>query len=123
MDMIAVTGTSATADGTGSVADRVRVPLLTEVLFDGRFDELHRPWTELFGRNIFRYRDGLSPSERSELAYERLRTVNEQIESVEELVTATIVRDQDCGVFLFLVPLRDERGPLPGIRVRPLTSR
>ncbi|MDP9611495.1 MULTISPECIES: hypothetical protein [Streptomyces] len=43
MDMIAVTGTSATADGTGSVADRVRVPLLTEVLFDGRFDELHRP--------------------------------------------------------------------------------
>ncbi|GHJ25702.1 hypothetical protein TPA0910_01350 [Streptomyces hygroscopicus subsp. sporocinereus] len=78
MDMIAVTGTSATADGTGSVADRVRVPLLTEVLFDGRFDELHRPWTELFGRNIFRYRDGVSPSERSELAYERLRTVNEQ---------------------------------------------
>ncbi|MEU1799699.1 acyl-CoA dehydrogenase [Streptomyces sp. NPDC019937] len=33
-----------------------------------------------------------------------------------------IVRGQDCGVFLFLVPLRDERGPLPGIRIRPLSE-
>ncbi|MFC9238473.1 acyl-CoA dehydrogenase [Streptomyces decoyicus] len=33
-----------------------------------------------------------------------------------------IVRGQDCGVFLFLVPLRDGQGPLPGIRVRPLSE-
>ncbi|WP_063726704.1 acyl-CoA dehydrogenase [Streptomyces sp. RTd22] len=221
--------------GTAVMAGRAPVSLLTEVLFDGRFDDLHRPWTEKLRRDIFRYRDGLSLSERSALAYERLRVVNEGIESVEEFVTATdrlvslhewlgmvdgslttlatihynlflgsllrldprravdlvpftrlwrfgtvlitelgygnnaaelettavhqpeadtfvlhtpsagaqkfmpntgpaggrksglvaarlIVRGQDCGVFLFLVPLRDERGPLPGIRIRPLSE-
>ena len=221
--------------GTAVMAGRAQVSLLTEVLFDGRFDDLHRPWTEKLRRDIFRYRDGLSLSERSALAYERLRVVNEGIESVEEFVTATdrlvslhewlgmvdgslttlatihynlflgsllrldprrtvdltpftrlrrygtvlitelgygnnaaelettavhqpesdtfvlhtpsagaqkfmpntgpaggrksglvaarlIVRGQDCGVFLFLVPLRDERGPLPGIRIRPLSE-
>lgn len=235
MDMIAAVGTGAPADGAAVPAHRVRVPSLTEVLFDGRFDDLHRPWTELFRRDIFRYRDGLSPSERSELAYERLRIVNEEIDSVAEFVAATdrlvslhewsgmvdgtlttlatihynlflgsllrlapqdtvdlspftrlrrygtvlitelgygnnaaelettatyrpdtdtfvlhtpspgaqkfmpntgpaggpksglvaarlIVRGQDCGVFLFLVPLRDAHGPLPGIRVRPLSE-
>ncbi|MFI0773445.1 acyl-CoA dehydrogenase [Streptomyces sp. NPDC021212] len=224
--------------GTAVMVGRAQVSLLTEVLFDGRFDDLHKPWTEHFRRDIFRYRDGLSPSERSALAYERLRVVNEgiaSVESVEEFVTATdrlvslhewlgmvdgslttlatihynlflgsllrldprrtvdlapftrllrygtvlitelgygnnaaelettavhqpeadtfvlhtpsagaqkfmpntgpaggsksglvaarlIVRGQDCGVFLFLVPLRDERGPLPGIRIRPLSE-
>jgi acyl-CoA oxidase len=28
--------------------------------------------------------------------------------------------DRDCGVFPFAVPIRDETGPLPGIRVTPL---
>ncbi|MEU6476525.1 acyl-CoA dehydrogenase [Streptomyces sp. NPDC047017] len=213
----------------------VKVPLLTEALFEGRFDELHRPWTELFRHDIFHYRDGLSLSQRAELAYERLRVLNGGITSVEGLVAATdrlvalhewsgivdgtlttlatihynlflgsllhldpertvdrepftrlhrygtvliteldygnnaaalettaayrpdsetfllhtpspgarkfmpntgpaggrksglvaarlIVRDQDCGVFLFLVPLRDEHGTLPGIRTRPLSE-
>ncbi|MDT0440475.1 MULTISPECIES: acyl-CoA dehydrogenase [Streptomyces] len=208
---------------------------LTDVLFAGRFDELHRPWTELLRREVFRYRDGLSQEARSELAYERLRIVNRDIESVEDLVTDTsrlvalhewlgvvdgslttlatvhynlflgsllgldplgkvdrtpfttldqygtvlitelgygnnaarlettathhpesdtfvlttpsrdaqkfmpntgpvggdksglvaarlVARGQDHGVFLFLVPLRDERGPLPGIRIRPLSQ-
>lgn len=228
---MAETGTCATADTTAVPVNRVQ--MLNDVLFDGRFDDLHKPWTILFRRDIFRYRDGLSPSERSDLAYERLRVVNEEIDNVEDLVTATdqlvslhewlgvvdgtlttlatihynlflgsllhldprrtvdltpftrlrrygtvlitelgygnnaaelettatyqpetdsfvlhtpsrgaqkfmpntgpaggpksglvaarlTVRDQDCGVFLFLVPLRDEHGPLPGIRVRPL---
>lgn len=237
MDAIAAVGTGscATAHTTAAPADRLQVPLLTDVLYDGRFDDLHRPWTEVFRRDIFRYRDGLSSAERSELAYERLRVVNEEIESVAGMVTATdqlvslhewlgvvdgslttlatihynlflgsllrldprrtidllpftrlrqygtalitelgygnnaaelettatyrtetdtfvlhtpspgaqkfmpntgpaggpksglvaarlIVRDQDCGVFLFLVPLRDGQGPLPGIRVRPLSE-
>ncbi|GAA2639069.1 acyl-CoA dehydrogenase [Streptomyces axinellae] len=246
MDAIAVVGKS-TADGSavlpgqeqgqghGPAQARVQVPLLTEVLFEGRFEDLHGPWTELLGREIFHYRDGLPPAERSELAYERLRVVNEAVESVEKLVTETarlvslhewlgtvdgslttlatihynlflgsllqldprhtvdlspftllrrygavlitelgygnnaaelettaayqpdtdtfvlhtpsrdaqkfmpntgpvggpksglvaarlIVREQDCGVFLFLVPLRDETGTLPGIRVRPLSE-
>lgn len=69
--------------------DPALVPRLSDVLFDERFDELHRPWTETFRQEIFRYRDGLTPSERSELAYERLRTVNRSIDSVEELVTDT----------------------------------
>ncbi|MEU8824819.1 acyl-CoA dehydrogenase [Streptomyces sp. NPDC048636] len=235
MDVIAVAETGATADGTAVPAERVRIPLLTEVLFDRRFDDLHRPWTELFRRDIFHYRDGLSPAERSELAYRRLRMVNEEIDSVEDLVSETdrlvslhewlgvvdgtlttlatihynlflgsllrldprrtvdlvpftrlrrygtvlitelgygnnaaelettatyrpdsdtfvlhtpsfaaqkfmpntgpvggcksglvaarlIVRGENCGVFLFLVPLRDAQGPLPGIRVRPLSE-
>jgi acyl-CoA oxidase len=211
----------------------VRSEALTDVLFDGRFHDLHRPWTEVFSRPVFRYRDGLSVSERTELAYARLRVVNDGIDSVTEFVAATdrlvslhewsgmvdgtlttlatihynlflgsllrldrghaldpapflrlreygtvlitelgygnnaaelettatyraetdgfvlhtpsagaqkfmpntgpaggpktglvaarlLVRGQDCGVFLFVVPLRDERGPLPGVRVRPL---
>ncbi|MEU5088390.1 acyl-CoA dehydrogenase [Streptomyces sp. NPDC021356] len=228
MDATTVAASVTTADGT-------HVRRLTDVLFEGRFDALHRPWTEILGREIFHYRDGLSSSERSELAYRRLRVLNQDIESVEELVTETdrlvslhewlgavdgtlttlatihynlflgsllrldtrrttdlspfvrlrrygtvlitelgygnnaaalettathrpetdtfvlhtpsagaqkfmpntgpfggpksglvaarlIVRDQDCGVFLFLAPLRDEDGPLPGIRVRPLSQ-
>lgn len=235
MEMIAVTGPDATSRGTDVPADRVRVPLLTEILFDGHFDDLHRPWTELLSRDIFRYRDGLSPAERSQLAYRRLRVVNEEIKSVEEFVAATdrlvslhewlgivdgtlttlatihynlflgsllgldtrhtvdlspftrlrqygtvlitelgygnnaaelettatyqpetdtfvlhtpslgaqkfmpntgpaggvksglvaarlIVHGRNCGVFLFLVPLRDENGPMPGIRVRLLSE-
>ncbi|MFK0264032.1 acyl-CoA dehydrogenase [Streptomyces angustmyceticus] len=233
--MITVAGTGAggaTAEDSAVLVDRVQV--LNDVLFDGRFDDLHRRWANLFRRDVFRYRDGLSPSERSELAYERLRVVNEEIENVEDLVAATdqlialhewlgvvdgtlttlatihynlflgsllrldprrtvdrlpftrlrqygtvliteldygnnaaelrttatlqpesgtfvlhtpsrgaqkfmpntgsaggpksglvaarlIVRDEDCGVFLFLVPLRDGQGPLPGVRVRPLS--
>ncbi|MFJ2955125.1 acyl-CoA dehydrogenase [Streptomyces sp. NPDC087270] len=229
-------GTSErTADGATDPGGAVRAELLTEVLFDGRFDDLHRQWTEVLSRRLFRYQDGLSIPERAELAYTRLRAVNDEVDSVEELVTATdrlvalhewlgmvdgtlttlatvhynlflgsllrldrehaidptpftrlreygtvlitelgygnnaaelettathrpetddfvlhtptagaqkfmpntgsaggrksglvaarlIVRGQDCGVFLFLVPLRDERGPLPGIRVRPLSE-
>lgn len=230
---MAETGTCVTADNRAVPVDRVQI--LSDVLFDGRFDDLHQPWTKVFRRSVFRYRDGLSSSERSELAYERLRVVNDEIDDVEELVStndqlvslhewlgavdgtlttlATIhynlflgsllrldpgrtvdllpftrlrrygtvliteldygnnaaelettatyrpdtdtfvlhtpsrgaqkfmpntgpaggaksglvaarltVRDQDCGVFLFLVPLRDAHGPLPGIRVRPLSQ-
>ena len=242
MNAIAVVG-KGTADGAGILGRqgqdqaevRVRVSSLTEALFEGRFEDLHSPWTQLLGREIFHHRDGLAPSERTELAYERLRVVNDEIESVEKLITETerlvslhewlgmvdgslttlatihynlflgsliqldprrtvdlvpftrlrrygtvlitelgygnnaaelettatfrpetdtfvlhtpsrdaqkfmpntgpagglksglvaarlIVREQDCGVFLFLVPLRDEEGPLPGIRVRPLSE-
>lgn len=233
MIAVAETGACATAGTTAVPADPVQI--LKGLLFGGRFDDLHKPWTRVFGRDVFRYRDGLSPSERSELAYERLRVVNEEIDDVEELVgaidqlvtmhewlgavdgtlttlatihynlflgsllrldpgrtvdltpftrlrrygtvliteldygnnaaeletTATYrpdtdtfvlhtpsrgaqkfmpntgpaggaksglvaarltVREQDCGVFLFLVPLRDADGPLPGIRVRLLSQ-
>ncbi|WP_086825254.1 acyl-CoA dehydrogenase [Allokutzneria sp. NRRL B-24872] len=34
-----------------------------------------------------------------------------------------IIDDQDHGVFLFLVPLSDERGFLPGVHVQPLPER
>ncbi|MFC4330633.1 acyl-CoA dehydrogenase [Streptomyces andamanensis] len=235
MDATAVAGRGAAAGPTAGRPHGTRVPLLTEALFDGRFEELHRPWTDILGREVFRYRDGLSPEERTALAYRRLRILNEDIPSVEDLVTATdhlvslhewlgmvdgslttlatihynlflgsllrldtrrttdlspflrlrrygtvlitelgygnnaaalettathdaetdtfvlhtpspgaqkfmpntgpyggpksglvaarlIVRGQDCGVFLFLVPLREQDGPLPGIRVRPLSQ-
>lgn len=215
--------------------NRAQASRLTDLLFAGRFDDLHRPWTELLRREIFRYRDGMSPDARAELAYERLRIVNRSIDSVEDLVTDTsrlvalhewlgvvdgtlttlatvhynlflgsligldphgkvdrtpfttlrqygtvlitelgygnnaahlettathhpdtdtfvlttpsrdaqkfmpntgpaggdktglvaarlIAQGQDCGVFLFMVPLRDEHGPLPGIRIRALSQ-
>lgn len=235
MNLLAVGETGAPVDGAAVPADRVTVAQLTETLFDGRFGDLHGPWAEFFCRDAFRYRDGLSPAERSELAYERLRVINEGIDGVEDMVASTdrlvslhewlgvvdgtlttlatihynlflgsllrldphrtvdrepfvrlrrygtvlitelgygnnaaelettathqpdtgtfvlhtpssgaqkfmpntgpaggsksglvaarlIVRGQDCGVFLFLVPLRDEHGPLPGIRVRLLSE-
>lgn len=34
-----------------------------------------------------------------------------------------VIRDQDQGVFLFLTPLSDENGLLPGVQVRPLPIR
>ncbi|WP_237404787.1 acyl-CoA dehydrogenase [Actinacidiphila reveromycinica] len=208
---------------------------LTDVLFDGRFDAAHRHWAEVLRRKVFRYRDGSSLPDRSELAYERLRVVNDTIGSVEEFVGSTtrlvalhewlgmvdgsvttlatihynlflgsllrldpgraldpapfvrlhdygavlitelgygnnaadlettatyrpetddlvlhtptagaqkfmpntgpsggrksglvaarlIVRGQNCGIHLFFVPLRDDRGPLPGIRIRRLSE-
>nr|WP_168723521.1 acyl-CoA dehydrogenase [Streptomyces sp. SAT1]ANO42121.1 acyl-CoA oxidase [Streptomyces sp. SAT1] len=235
MDATAVAGRGTAAGPTAGRPHGTRVPLLTDVLFEGRFEELHRPWTDILGREVFRYRDGLSPEERTALAYRRLRILNEDIPSVEDLVTATdhlvslhewlgmvdgslttlatihynlflgsllrldtrrttdlspflrlhrygtvlitelgygnnaaalettathdpetdtfvlhtpspgaqkfmpntgpyggpksglvaarlIVHGQDCGVFLFLVPLREQDGPLPGIRVRPLSQ-
>lgn len=226
---------SVATEGAAVLENRVQVPLVTDVLFDGRFDDLHKPWTDIFRKDIFRYRDGLSFPERSELAYERLRVLNAEIEDVGELVAATdrlmslhewsgvvdgtlttlatvhynlflgsllhldpqrsvdptpftrlhrygtvlitelgygnnaaelettathqpdtdtfvlhtpsaaaqkfmpntgsagggkdglvaarlMLQGRDCGVFLFLVPLRDEKGPLPGIRIRPLSE-
>ncbi|MEW2548283.1 acyl-CoA dehydrogenase [Streptomyces sp. NPDC047002] len=211
------------------------IPRLIDVLFEGRFGELHEPWAKVFSRDEFRYREGLSTEKRSEIAYERLRAVNAEIDSVEEMVAATdrltalhewlgavdgtlatlatihynlfigsllrldpggsvdrtpytrlarygtvlitelgygnnaaalettathrpesdtfvlhtpsqaaakfmpntgraggpksglvaarlLAGGQDRGVFLFLVPLRDERGPLPGVRIRPLSE-
>ncbi|GAA3722326.1 acyl-CoA dehydrogenase [Streptomyces tremellae] len=211
------------------------IPRLIDALFEGRFGELHEPWAKVFSRDEFRYRDGLSKEKRSEIAYERLRAVNAEIDSVEEMVAATdrltalhewlgavdgtlatlatihynlflgsllrldpgrsvdrtpytrltrygtvlitelgygnnaaalettathrpesdtfvlhtpsdaaakfmpntgpaggpksglvaarlIAGGRDRGVFLFLVSLRDERGPLPGIRIRPLSE-
>ncbi len=216
-------------------AGAVRAGPLTDALFDGGFEAAHRPWTEVLRREVFRYRDGLSLSERAESAYERLREVNGAVGSVPEFVGSTtrlvalhewlgmvdgslttlatihynlflgsllrldpgkavdpapfirlddygavlitelgygnnaadlettatyrqetddfvlhtptagaqkfmpntgpaggrksglvaarlIVRGQNCGVHLFFVPLRDARGPLPGIRIRPLSE-
>ncbi|MFI6348567.1 acyl-CoA dehydrogenase [Streptomyces sp. NPDC050560] len=232
---LAAAGAHTPSDGPGGAEEGPRAPLLTDVLFDGRFDDLHRPWTAVLDREIFRYRGGLSATERSGLAYARLRALNDHVDSPEDLVadtarlvslhewlgvvdgslttlatvhynlflgsllrldprgtvdrtpftrlsrygavlitelgfgnnaarletTATyhhdsdsivlhtpspraqkfmpntgpaggaksglvaarlLVGGEDRGVFLFLVPLRDERGPAPGVRIRPLSE-
>ncbi|WP_245790688.1 acyl-CoA dehydrogenase [Streptomyces monashensis] len=51
---------------------------LTRVLFEGRFDQVHAPWRDLFSNPIFHHRE-LPPEERMALSYERLRHVNKSV--------------------------------------------
>jgi acyl-CoA oxidase len=55
-------------------------------LFDQRYEQLHARWAKLFGTEDFRWREGLSGSERAALSYQRLRIVNESLDSPEALV-------------------------------------
>jgi acyl-CoA oxidase len=64
---------------------------LTDLLFDGRYGDLHEKWVKLFSTPQFRYRDGLTLPERAATAYRQVRAVNSAIDSVSELVTR---RDQ-----------------------------
>ncbi|TWP46860.1 acyl-CoA oxidase [Lentzea tibetensis] len=60
---------------------------LQDLLFDSRFDDLHHPWVKVFCGDVFRYRDGLSLVERAELGYRRVRAINGEIASAEELAS------------------------------------
>ncbi|WP_335937148.1 acyl-CoA dehydrogenase family protein [Streptomyces sp. PTD5-9] len=59
---------------------------LTRALFGEQLEGLHEPWRKLFGTEPFRFREGLSPDERAALSYERLRLINEALDSPEEFV-------------------------------------
>ncbi|MEU9761745.1 acyl-CoA dehydrogenase [Streptomyces sp. NPDC047987] len=48
---------------------------LTRALFDGQFDQIHRPWRDFFSTSTFHHRE-LPPEDRMELSYERLRHLN-----------------------------------------------
>ncbi|MEE1737042.1 acyl-CoA dehydrogenase [Streptomyces sp. BE147] len=48
---------------------------LTRVLFDGQFDQIHRPWRDFFSTSTFHHRE-LPSEERMVLSYERLRHLN-----------------------------------------------
>lgn len=63
------------------------VAALAQALFDGRLAQFHAPWRTLFSTPAFRFREGLGPDARAALSYERLRLVNEAIDSPEDLVT------------------------------------
>ncbi|MGW2182812.1 acyl-CoA dehydrogenase family protein [Streptomyces sp. NPDC001732] len=54
---------------------------LTQALFGERLDQYHEPWRKLFSTEPFRFREGLSPQERSALSYERLGLVNAELDS------------------------------------------
>jgi acyl-CoA oxidase len=54
---------------------------LTQVLFGEQLDQCHEPWRKLFGTEPFRFREGLSPDERSALSYERLALINATLDS------------------------------------------
>lgn len=55
---------------------------LTHQLFDGHDrDRLHGAWRDLIANEKFHHRAGLSAAERTALSYERLRIVNESIDS------------------------------------------
>ncbi|MFJ3903229.1 acyl-CoA dehydrogenase [Streptomyces sp. NPDC090025] len=53
---------------------------LTRLLFDGDDRErVHGEWRRLIAADAFAHRPGLSPTERTELSYERLRLVNDTV--------------------------------------------
>ncbi|MCX4965438.1 acyl-CoA oxidase [Streptomyces sp. NBC_00654] len=58
---------------------------MTRALFGDR-PELHEPWRKLFSTEPFRFREGLSPSGRAALSYERLRLINDALDSPEDFV-------------------------------------
>ncbi|MGR8006933.1 acyl-CoA dehydrogenase family protein [Streptomyces hypolithicus] len=59
---------------------------LTRQLFNrGDRGRVHAPWRALITTDAFRYRPGLSPMERTELSYERLRLVNGAAGPAEDL--------------------------------------
>ncbi|MEE1752892.1 acyl-CoA dehydrogenase [Streptomyces sp. SP18CS02] len=60
---------------------------LTRALFGADFDQVHEPWRRLFSSSTFHYREGLTPQERTELSYARLRLVNKALADPEDLVT------------------------------------
>ncbi|MER6500031.1 acyl-CoA dehydrogenase [Streptomyces sp. NPDC001455] len=62
------------------------VAALTRALFGEQRESLHEPWRKLFGTEPFRFREGLLPDERAALSYERLRLINDALDSPEEFV-------------------------------------
>ncbi|MDX2545915.1 acyl-CoA dehydrogenase [Streptomyces sp. WI04-05B] len=49
------------------------------MIFGGQFEQIHEPWRKLFATSAFRFREGLSPEERTALSYQRLRLVNDAL--------------------------------------------
>ncbi|MGW1726768.1 acyl-CoA dehydrogenase family protein [Streptomyces sp. NPDC002306] len=59
---------------------------LSRLLFDrDERERVHGPWRNLIADEAFRARPGLSVAERTALSYERLRLVNQTVDSAEEL--------------------------------------
>ncbi|UQA97620.1 acyl-CoA oxidase [Streptomyces halobius] len=47
---------------------------------------MHESWRKLFSTSAFRFQEGLAPEERAALSYQRLKLVNESLDSPEQLV-------------------------------------
>ncbi|WP_433855227.1 acyl-CoA dehydrogenase family protein [Streptomyces kronopolitis] len=68
--------------------DAVVADALTQSLFDpDDFGRVHEPWRQLISTPEFRYQPDLTPQERTELSYQRLRAVNAQLSYSTELAT------------------------------------
>ncbi|MFE1834591.1 acyl-CoA dehydrogenase family protein [Streptomyces sviceus] len=68
----------------------VTTPPLTETaairhLLFGAQAEIHEPWRRLFSSDVFAYHEGLTHQERTELSYQRLRTVNAAVPDPQAL--------------------------------------
>jgi acyl-CoA oxidase len=59
---------------------------LAAVLFSDGFEESHQPWRTLMASEPFRHRAGLDFAERVELAYQRLRLVDEAVKDLDGFV-------------------------------------
>ncbi|MEU9170370.1 acyl-CoA dehydrogenase [Streptomyces sp. NPDC048420] len=57
---------------------------LRHLLFDAQA-EIHEPWRRLFSSDVFAYQEGLTHRERTELSYQRLRTVNAAVPDPQAL--------------------------------------
>nr|WP_086741841.1 acyl-CoA dehydrogenase [Streptomyces glaucescens] len=90
-----LSGTPGEPDRVGGSVGRLRtiapvdssaVDELTHLLFDGdERDRVHGRWRALVAGEDFAYRPGLTPRDRAELSYQRLRLVNRAIPSAEAL--------------------------------------
>lgn len=63
---------------------------LTRALFAEELDQSHAPWRRLFSTTPFAYREGLTHEQRVALSYERLRLVNQNVDSADVLVTDAV---------------------------------
>ncbi|MFL1375938.1 acyl-CoA dehydrogenase family protein [Nocardiopsis protaetiae] len=61
---------------------------LADALFGDGFAHIHAPWRDLVTSPLFRPRQGLTPHERVDLSYERLRLIETRIDSALDLAAS-----------------------------------
>ncbi|MFL5910965.1 MAG: acyl-CoA dehydrogenase [Gaiellaceae bacterium] len=64
-----------------SIEDQLR-----QVLYDGRYDELHQDLCKLVHDDVFRRTDGLTTGQQCQIAYDRLRLLNAHAGPARELI-------------------------------------
>ncbi|MGC9542896.1 acyl-CoA dehydrogenase [Streptomyces sp. UG1] len=80
---------SPTGPAEKALAEATLSELTHQLFEEHNRGRLHRTWRDLIGKEEFRYRPGLSAEERTALSYERLRIINETVDSPVSLALDT----------------------------------